>query len=437
MITPSDRRPMNGSGSATRNIGEGAAASSANQARKPEGVVLPWLMTMPLPSEAMSIGPRPNEKTHLAETHIAPEVADTPTIIENDNGNSRPAPEDVSEQSDGIAGEVDERHLPRATQLALVPGLRAMEDIPSVAQANQLDCHATLPVSAVAKIDRFAAGVYRHGSELAMPATTLGSKKGGRRIILVAGIFTASALCIWTIGWRPSPDLPTSGPQMASSAASLSVPSPPSSSGQQESVLPRAQEVEKSSARNEKSSQPIMPTQPESSSDLAVAEPIATVAQAAPRGASPVSEGEQKRVSREYQSAEISSRPIERSQPAGSSERPILAMPQPSATDAQIPSSRKATRQLGPEEIKLFITRGEQLMATGDVVAARIVLQRASESDDANAALALGAAYDPNVLARLGVVGIRADLEKARTWYQKAEALGSPDARRRLVLLNR
>jgi TPR repeat protein len=43
--------------------------------------------------------------------------------------------------------------------------------------------------------------------------------------------------------------------------------------------------------------------------------------------------------------------------------------------------------------------------------------------------------YDPNVLARLGVVGMSAELEKARSWYQKAETLGSPDARRRLDLL--
>jgi TPR repeat protein len=109
-------------------------------------------------------------------------------------------------------------------------------------------------------------------------------------------------------------------------------------------------------------------------------------------------------------------------------------MPQASAAPAQ---TKMASRRLEPEEIKLFITRGEQLMATGDIVAARTVFQRAAESDEAMAALALGAAYDPNVLARLGVVGISADLEKARAWYQKAESLGSPDARRRLGLLDR
>ena len=52
--------------------------------------------------------------------------------------------------------------------------------------------------------------------------------------------------------------------------------------------------------------------------------------------------------------------------------------------------------------------------------------------------LALGATYDPNVLAKLGVVGMNADVEKARSWYRKAESLGSPDASQRLnALANR
>jgi TPR repeat protein len=66
------------------------------------------------------------------------------------------------------------------------------------------------------------------------------------------------------------------------------------------------------------------------------------------------------------------------------------------------------------------------------------VFQRAAEAHDANAALALAATYDPTVLSKLGVVGMSADLEKARTWYQKAESLGSADAARRLrALANR
>ena len=54
---------------------------------------------------------------------------------------------------------------------------------------------------------------------------------------------------------------------------------------------------------------------------------------------------------------------------------------------------------------------------------------------NANAALALGATYHPTVLARLGAVGIDADVETARRWYQKAESFGSTEAARRLSIL--
>ena len=67
--------------------------------------------------------------------------------------------------------------------------------------------------------------------------------------------------------------------------------------------------------------------------------------------------------------------------------------------------------------------------------AARTVLQRAAAAGDATAAIALGATYDPLVLRKLGVLGMGADLDKARSWYQKAERLGSPEAARRLELL--
>jgi TPR repeat protein len=110
-------------------------------------------------------------------------------------------------------------------------------------------------------------------------------------------------------------------------------------------------------------------------------------------------------------------------------------MVQPSATGAQAPPSSKAIRVLDLEEIKLLLKQGEQFIAAGDVVTARIVFQRAVEAGNANAAMALGATYDPTVLAKLGVLGMSADVEKARSWYQKAEDLGSPEARRRLDVL--
>jgi len=104
-----------------------------------------------------------------------------------------------------------------------------------------------------------------------------------------------------------------------------------------------------------------------------------------------------------------------------------------SSTQAPLPSIH--VRTLDPEEIKLLMKQGEELMAAGDVVTARTVFQRAAEASDANAAIAVGATYDPTVFAKLGVVGITADTAQARSWYEKAEKLGSPEARRRLDLL--
>jgi hypothetical protein len=135
---------------------------------------------------------------------------------------------------------------------------------------------------------------------------------------------------------------------------------------------------------------------------------------------------------------EISSQHTETSQPARSYFGGTVAIGQPSATGAQASPLSKTIRVLDPEEIKLLMKQGEQFIAAGDVVTARIVFQRAAEAGNANAAMALGATYDPTVLAKLGVVGIGADVEKARSWYQKAENLGAPEARGRLdVLANR
>jgi hypothetical protein len=104
-------------------------------------------------------------------------------------------------------------------------------------------------------------------------------------------------------------------------------------------------------------------------------------------------------------------------------------------TDVKPAPSSRAVRVLDPEEIKLLIKQGEQLVAAGDLVTARVAFQRAAEADDASAAMALAATYDPAILVKLGVVGVSGDIDKARSWYQKAESLGSPEATRRLGLL--
>jgi hypothetical protein len=120
------------------------------------------------------------------------------------------------------------------------------------------------------------------------------------------------------------------------------------------------------------------------------------------------------------------------------SEGEIVAMLRPEAEPAKPPPPSAPIRTLDPAAIALLVKQGEQFVATGDLVTARTVFQRAAEAGDAYAAMALGATYDPGVLAKLGVIGMGADVDKARTWYQRAETLGSQEATQRLsVLANR
>ena len=122
--------------------------------------------------------------------------------------------------------------------------------------------------------------------------------------------------------------------------------------------------------------------------------------------------------------------------PGPSSAEKTVTLPQPDSTGAETQTaSRPIVRVLDPEAIALLVKQGEQFAAAGDIAAARTVFQRAAEAGDAAAAVALGATYDPAVLEKLGVVGISADVEKARSWYQNAENLGSVEATRRLQIL--
>ena len=91
--------------------------------------------------------------------------------------------------------------------------------------------------------------------------------------------------------------------------------------------------------------------------------------------------------------------------------------------------------QLDPDEIATLLKRGDGLIASGDLAAARLVLQRAAEAGDARAALTLAGTYDPIVLEKLAVHGFAPNIAMAREWYEKAKQLGSADAPRRLEML--
>jgi hypothetical protein len=98
-------------------------------------------------------------------------------------------------------------------------------------------------------------------------------------------------------------------------------------------------------------------------------------------------------------------------------------------------SRSQTIRQLSPDETAALLKRGNELVASGDLAAARLVLQRAAEAGNARAAFALAGTYNPITLGELQVHGLSPDLATARHWYERAIELGSPEASRELQVL--
>jgi hypothetical protein len=111
---------------------------------------------------------------------------------------------------------------------------------------------------------------------------------------------------------------------------------------------------------------------------------------------------------------------------------------------AQVPVSQPATRSMtlaagatpqASESARRLCAQGLIALAAGDIVGARLYLERAADSGDVRAFMVLGETYDPASLARMGVLGIKGDAARARDYYAKALAAGMGAARERMAAL--
>ena len=84
-----------------------------------------------------------------------------------------------------------------------------------------------------------------------------------------------------------------------------------------------------------------------------------------------------------------------------------------------------------------LIPRARALLDQGNIGAARIVLELASEKDIAQASFMLAETYDPTVLSAWGTYGTRGEEAKARELYAKAQRGGIREAKERLDALHR
>ncbi|MGB3743294.1 MAG: SEL1-like repeat protein [Xanthobacteraceae bacterium] len=114
---------------------------------------------------------------------------------------------------------------------------------------------------------------------------------------------------------------------------------------------------------------------------------------------------------------------------------PAQTIAPPPAQPVPRPDNRPTVR-LDSGELEMLVKRGNEFIANGDLAAARLLLRRGAEAGSAEAALALGATFDPVVMQRLGAIGTTPDITQARQWYQRAAELGSSAASQRLAGLD-
>jgi hypothetical protein len=123
---------------------------------------------------------------------------------------------------------------------------------------------------------------------------------------------------------------------------------------------------------------------------------------------------------------------------SGPAAAPTPQQQQPWASPSGPPSVARAeppVREIDPDEVAGFVKRAQELLATGDLQAGRLLLLRAAEARDARAALLLAKTFDPILSKQFGAADPEPDLAQARNWYQKAEEWGASEARRQLEAL--
>jgi hypothetical protein len=108
---------------------------------------------------------------------------------------------------------------------------------------------------------------------------------------------------------------------------------------------------------------------------------------------------------------------------------------------SQVPAARAGNEAAAPsktldaETLAALMTRAKSLLTLGDIAAARLLLERAANAQDATAAFLLAQTYDPAVLGVRDPRSITPDPVMARDWYRKAASFGSAAAQQRLTQL--
>src|SRR6202041_1168900 len=93
---------------------------------------------------------------------------------------------------------------------------------------------------------------------------------------------------------------------------------------------------------------------------------------------------------------------------------------QPPAAQAPLPSAPRVLASLPPAVIAVLLQRGDEKLASGDILSARLYFERAGAAGSEAGAMNAGKTYDPDYLAKIDAPGLQADVKRAIDWYRIA-----------------
>jgi hypothetical protein len=82
-----------------------------------------------------------------------------------------------------------------------------------------------------------------------------------------------------------------------------------------------------------------------------------------------------------------------------------------------------AEARLTSEQITALLNRGDGFLSITDIEAARLLYERAAVAGNSEAAIRLGATFDPEFLTRAGLRNTPSDVSAAQYWYRRARDL--------------
>lgn len=99
---------------------------------------------------------------------------------------------------------------------------------------------------------------------------------------------------------------------------------------------------------------------------------------------------------------------------------PVNATPETAVVQSNEPSAiPKALNEADD-----LVAKGNALLESGDIIAARQFFTQAAELGNAQGSFGVARSYDPKVFAKLNVVGLQPDEKMAADWYRKAADAG-------------